>query len=88
MNVRFPWTTVNRNMHSPPDDVVEQGYYRRAGFRCRELLYVAAPDIPVIIHSGLDADELADEVEKLPANAKYLMTYDGGLRRMVNSLLR
>lgn len=90
MHVRFPWTDAGENPIPPPTDVVEQGYFRRAGFRCERLLHEILPDIPIVIHSDLDESEFQQEITQLTANSYYAETsYDDEMtdkiREVVNS---
>ena len=71
ISVRLRWTDPHPDLKPAPEDVIAQGYYRRAGFRCRELLQKENPDIPVVIFSEQAGFYVRDELSKLPVNAYY-----------------
>jgi hypothetical protein len=62
---RFPPIVV-------PDEVKEQGYHRRAGFRCAKLLTAVSPTALAIIYDDFFESELQQEIDSLPPNVRYL----------------
>lgn len=68
------WTDPSPNMEKPPQEILDEGFYR-AGIRCIKELnnkYEGTKNIPVIIYSVLDYDDLEKDIKNLP-QAKYLI---------------
>ncbi len=73
MDVMLPWTEADETIEPRPTKVVEEGPYR-AGFRCRELLASdeKTKNIPVILYTILNQNDLASELEGLPQQIVFL----------------
>lgn len=88
MEVKFPWTTIER-LEKPPQDVVSQNYHIRAGFRCEKLLHKVAPEQPMILHSVGSAEEYKDEIAELPKTTKFIEdTYHNGMSSTIRRTWR
>jgi CheY-like chemotaxis protein len=88
MDVMLPWTEADEDMEPRPPNVIEEGAYR-AGFRCRELLASdeKTKNIPVILYTVLDKNDLESELEGLPENVVFLLK-DSDAEPLIKEILR
>lgn len=88
MDVMLPWTEADEKMEPRPAKVIEEGAYR-AGFRCRELLASngKTENIPVILYTVLDKNDLESELEGLPDNVVFLLK-DSDAEPLIKEILR
>ncbi len=79
------WTDPVPNMEKPPQEILEAGFYR-AGIRCIKMLNDddRTKNIPVIIYSVLDYEDIEKEIKELP-KAKYLFK-DFNEKNLVNKI--
>jgi CheY-like chemotaxis protein len=71
MDVMLRWTVPAKEMPPEPDDVKKDQFYR-AGFRCVKLLHELNANIPVILFSVIDREDLSDLLALLPGNVRYV----------------
>jgi len=81
LDVMLRWADVSDHMPSMPLDVAA-GKYHRAGLRCQQLLesHEETREVPVILLTVLDEEDLAQELPELPKHVTHLpKTTDPGL---------
>lgn len=67
MDIMLRWTDPAPDMELPPPDIATQGFFR-AGVRCEKMLAEdeRTKDIPVIIYSVLEKEDLEGEIPQRP----------------------
>jgi CheY-like chemotaxis protein len=91
VDVMLRWTDASADYVSCPTEVrADKGHYR-AGFRCAAML-AADPrtrDVPVIIYSVLDQDDVQAQVEQLGQKHRFIRkeTYIGNLAAEIRAAL-
>jgi CheY-like chemotaxis protein len=72
MDVMLRWTNPAPEMPPPSDVVRAEGFYK-AGLRCTALLNEneKTKNIPVILYTSLEKQDLHDDLDKLPQNVEY-----------------
>lgn len=73
LDVMLPWAKPMKKMPPEPGDVKEKGFYR-AGARCEKLLREnqRLKDVPVIIYTNLQKDDIEDDVDLQSEKTHYL----------------
>jgi CheY-like chemotaxis protein len=73
MDVMLRWADPKPNSMDPPDEVVQEGFYR-AGLRCAELMAAdnQLKDVPVILYTILEREDLERQGKPLAANVTYM----------------
>src|SRR5947207_198508 len=77
LDVMVSWTDPAPEIPEPPREVSEQGHYR-AGLRCANLLAKKAPQIPIILYTVLEKNDLARELRSLPPHVLFLSKEGNG----------
>jgi CheY-like chemotaxis protein len=72
MDVMLRWADPSLNIPKPPQEVIDNGFYR-AGIRCIKKLFEneKTNDIPVIVYTALDHAALEYELPEIP-HVKYV----------------
>lgn len=86
IDIMVKWADPIENMATPPQEVVEQGYYR-AGLRCRKLLLEnsATKLIPVILFTVLERSDIENVVHEFPANTTFVGK-SGDFRELITAI--
>ena len=73
MDVMLRWTDPSVDLEKPPPDVTKEGF-QSAGLRCQELLAGRSEtsQIPVILYTVLEGEDLKGRVEKSNGPVVYL----------------
>jgi CheY-like chemotaxis protein len=73
LDMMLRWADPSENMPEPLQDVIVGGYYR-AGLRCEKFLASReqTSNIPVIIYTVLERDDLKEDLLGLRSNVRYL----------------
>jgi len=73
MDVMLRWADASPAIPPPPEDVLQDGFYR-AGIRCAKLLSSSAKtkDVPVILYTVLERAVLEADLKTLPLNIIHL----------------
>lgn len=74
LDVMLRWANPSEDMPVPPQEVIDEGYYR-AGFRCEKILaqQEKTKAIPVILYTGLNRDVLKNDLKNVrPKRTEYL----------------
>lgn len=73
MDVMLRWADPSPDLARPPQDVIQEGFYR-AGLRCERLLASdpRTSSIPVVLYTVLDSNAMDHEITNLRPNVKYL----------------
>ncbi|MGB7923155.1 MAG: hypothetical protein WCF57_07915 [Pyrinomonadaceae bacterium] len=90
MDIMLRWADPAPDLAPPPPEVKNDGFYR-AGLRCERMLAgdERTNDIPVIIYSVLEYDDLGDERPQRP-EVKYMdKDFDAkAIERMIREIAR
>ena len=91
MDTMLRWADPKPDSAEPPDEVVEEGFYR-AGLRCVDLMAGddKLKDVPVILYTILEKEDLERQGKRLPANITYMRKSPdlGALIRKAHDLTR
>jgi len=73
IDIMLRWTNPSPDMPEAPDEVIEEGFYV-AGFRCkRDILENSyLKNLPIILFTVLDKEDLKDKLSNLPRNISYI----------------
>ena len=86
IDVMLRWEDPKPNFEMPPEEVREGGFYR-AGLRCAKLLSGnrQMANIPVILYSVLEKEDLEHELGTLPPNITFL-TKESDLKPLIREV--
>src|SRR5437764_1140450 len=73
IDVMLRWADPSPTMQDPPNEVLENGFYR-AGLRCKEKImeHEKARGIPIILYTVLEELDLESALRNKPSNVAYL----------------